>query len=216
MKRARPGQNQKPNFSRRLAAAARKLISAALHKARCNCRLAAIILGAKMRLDDCAAVRLTARAWANQFRRRKLSRHSPQATKNPRADACSARRRICSARTASTPPASTPSSTRPAPRRPRSTNCSDRRPTSCNAVLESEGKAWREWFIGAMEDGGGDAQTKLTRIFPALKTLVRRGALLRLPLHQRGRRARQGRKTVPQHRAAPQEGGAGAYRKARR
>jgi hypothetical protein len=30
MKRARPGQNQKPNFSRRLAAAARKLISAAL------------------------------------------------------------------------------------------------------------------------------------------------------------------------------------------
>src|ERR1700751_5513288 len=39
-----------------------------------------------------------------------------------------------------------------------------------NAVLESEGKQWREWFIGAMEDGGGDAQTKLTRIFPALKS----------------------------------------------
>src|SRR6201994_2987199 len=38
-----------------------------------------------------------------------------------------------------------------------------------NAVLESEGKAWREWFIGAMEDGGGDAQAKLARIFPALK-----------------------------------------------
>ena len=38
-----------------------------------------------------------------------------------------------------------------------------------NAVLESEGKAWREWFIGAMEDGGGDAQAKLKRIFPALK-----------------------------------------------
>src|SRR6187402_1806672 len=37
------------------------------------------------------------------------------------------------------------------------------------AVLESEGKAWREWFIGAMEDGGGDAQAKLKRIFPALK-----------------------------------------------
>ena len=36
-------------------------------------------------------------------------------------------------------------------------------------MLESEGKAWREWFIGAMEDGGGDAQTKLKRIFPALK-----------------------------------------------
>ena len=34
-----------------------------------------------------------------------------------------------------------------------------------HAVLESEGKAWREWFIAAMEEGGGDAQTKLTRIF---------------------------------------------------
>ena len=39
-----------------------------------------------------------------------------------------------------------------------------------NAVLESEGRAWREWFIGAMEEGGGDAQSKLTRIFPALKS----------------------------------------------
>src|SRR3954454_9467023 len=39
-----------------------------------------------------------------------------------------------------------------------------------HAVLENEGKQWREWFIGAIEAGGGDAQTKLTRIFPALKT----------------------------------------------
>jgi len=39
-----------------------------------------------------------------------------------------------------------------------------------HAVLESEGKQWREWFIGAIEAGGGDAQTKLARIFPALKT----------------------------------------------
>src|SRR5437016_12454709 len=39
-----------------------------------------------------------------------------------------------------------------------------------HAVLESEGKQWREWFIGAIEAGGGDAQTKLTRIFPTLKT----------------------------------------------
>lgn len=39
-----------------------------------------------------------------------------------------------------------------------------------HAVLESEGKQWREWFIGAMEAGGGDAQTKLGRIFPALKS----------------------------------------------
>src|ERR1044071_7483709 len=38
-----------------------------------------------------------------------------------------------------------------------------------HAVLESEGKQWREWFIGAIEAGGGDAQAKLKRIFPALK-----------------------------------------------
>src|SRR5712672_3081123 len=39
-----------------------------------------------------------------------------------------------------------------------------------HAVLESECKAWREWFIAAIEGGGGDPQTKLTRIFPALKS----------------------------------------------
>jgi len=38
-----------------------------------------------------------------------------------------------------------------------------------HAVLESEGRQWREWFIDALESGGGDAETKLTRIFPALK-----------------------------------------------
>jgi len=38
-----------------------------------------------------------------------------------------------------------------------------------HVVLETEGKQWREWFIGTIESGGGDAQTKLTRIFPALK-----------------------------------------------
>jgi hypothetical protein len=32
MDRARPGRNQKPNVSRRLAMAARKLISVALHR----------------------------------------------------------------------------------------------------------------------------------------------------------------------------------------
>lgn len=36
-----------------------------------------------------------------------------------------------------------------------------------HAVLESEGRQWRDWFIGAIEAGGGDAQTKLSRIFPA-------------------------------------------------
>ena len=39
-----------------------------------------------------------------------------------------------------------------------------------HVVLESEGKQWREWFIGAIEAGGGDPQTKLARIFPALKS----------------------------------------------
>src|ERR1700694_80059 len=39
-----------------------------------------------------------------------------------------------------------------------------------HAVLESEGKQWREWFIAAVEAGGGDPQTKLARIFPALKS----------------------------------------------
>jgi AcrR family transcriptional regulator len=39
-----------------------------------------------------------------------------------------------------------------------------------HAVLESEGKQWREWFIGAIEAGGGDPQTKLARIFPALRS----------------------------------------------
>src|SRR5882672_6095773 len=39
-----------------------------------------------------------------------------------------------------------------------------------HAVLENEGKQWREWFIAAIESGGGDAQVKLARIFPALKS----------------------------------------------
>jgi AcrR family transcriptional regulator len=38
------------------------------------------------------------------------------------------------------------------------------------AVLENEGRQWREWFIASIEQGGGDAQTKLARIFPALKS----------------------------------------------
>src|ERR1700704_708287 len=38
-----------------------------------------------------------------------------------------------------------------------------------HVVLETEGKQWREWFIAAIETGGGSAQTKLARIFPALK-----------------------------------------------
>src|ERR1700753_3275148 len=38
-----------------------------------------------------------------------------------------------------------------------------------HAVLEAEGKQWRAWFIGAIERGGGSAQSKLARIFPTLK-----------------------------------------------
>src|SRR5919204_1965556 len=38
-----------------------------------------------------------------------------------------------------------------------------------HAVLESEGKQWREWFIGAIEAGGGHPQNKPSRIFPSLK-----------------------------------------------
>jgi AcrR family transcriptional regulator len=42
-----------------------------------------------------------------------------------------------------------------------------------HVVLETEGKQWREWFIAAIESGGGSAQAKLTRIFPALKDWFR-------------------------------------------
>ena len=42
-----------------------------------------------------------------------------------------------------------------------------------HVVLETEGKLWREWFIAAIETGGGNAQTKLARIFPALKDWFR-------------------------------------------
>src|SRR3984957_10725252 len=42
-----------------------------------------------------------------------------------------------------------------------------------HVVLETEGKQWREWFIAAIESGGGSAQLKLTRIFPALKDWFR-------------------------------------------
>src|SRR5438309_4616840 len=42
-----------------------------------------------------------------------------------------------------------------------------------HVVLETEGKQWREWFIASVEAGGGSAQAKLTRIFPALKEWFR-------------------------------------------
>src|SRR5271168_1048430 len=42
-----------------------------------------------------------------------------------------------------------------------------------HAVLETEGKLWREWFIASIEAGGGTPQAKLARIFPALKDWFR-------------------------------------------
>jgi AcrR family transcriptional regulator len=42
-----------------------------------------------------------------------------------------------------------------------------------HAVLETEGKQWREWFIGTIEAGGGTPQAKLARIFPVLKDWFR-------------------------------------------
>lgn len=38
-----------------------------------------------------------------------------------------------------------------------------------HVVLEQEGRLWRDWFIAAIESGGGDARTRLARIFPTLK-----------------------------------------------
>jgi hypothetical protein len=60
MKRARPGQNQKAKLFRRLAMPARKLISAVLHRREAIAPSVAIIFDAKMRLDECAPLRLTA------------------------------------------------------------------------------------------------------------------------------------------------------------
>jgi AcrR family transcriptional regulator len=37
------------------------------------------------------------------------------------------------------------------------------------AVLEREGKAWRDWFIGEIDGGGGCAAERLARLAPALK-----------------------------------------------
>jgi AcrR family transcriptional regulator len=42
-----------------------------------------------------------------------------------------------------------------------------------HVVLETEGRQWREWFIAAIEAGGGSPQAKLARIFPALKNWFR-------------------------------------------
>ena len=37
------------------------------------------------------------------------------------------------------------------------------------AVLEREGRAWRDWFIGALDEGDADARERLDRIVPLLR-----------------------------------------------
>jgi AcrR family transcriptional regulator len=51
-----------------------------------------------------------------------------------------------------------------------------------HVVLVTEGKQWREWFIATIETGGGSAQTKLARIFPALKHWFRQERFYGCPL----------------------------------
>ncbi len=50
-----------------------------------------------------------------------------------------------------------------------------------HVVLETEGRQWREWFIGEIENGGGAARTKLGRIFPALKVWFARDSFYGCP-----------------------------------
>ena len=54
-------------------------------------------------------------------------------------------------------------------RRPRSTNCSDRRPTSSTPCWRAKARRGANGSSARWKTGGGDAQAKLTRIFPALK-----------------------------------------------
>ena len=42
------------------------------------------------------------------------------------------------------------------------------------AVLDSEGRAWRSWFLDALDGPGGTARERLARIGPALKDWFRR------------------------------------------
>jgi AcrR family transcriptional regulator len=123
----------------------------------------------KMRLDDCCAVRLT------EVMRKSSSRKRSVAGSLARGDDESARGRLLSAATrlfcknginatgidAIINEAGTAKTTL--------YKLFGSKTNLVHAVLETEGKQWREWFIGALESGGGNAQTKLKRIFPALK-----------------------------------------------
>ena len=119
-----------------------------------------------MRLDDCAAVRLTAAHGQISFEEEIGRGGSPQATRNPRAGACSARRRGCSARYGINATGIDAIINEAGTAKTTLYKLFGSKTNLVHAVLESEGKQWREWFIGAIETGGGDAQAKLTRIFP--------------------------------------------------
>jgi AcrR family transcriptional regulator len=123
----------------------------------------------KMRLDDCIAVRLT------EAMGKSASKKKPLAVSHAAGDEESARERLLNAATrlfcknginatgidAIINEAGTAKTTL--------YKLFGSKTNLVQAVLESEGKQWREWFIDAIESGGGEAQVKLARIFPALK-----------------------------------------------
>jgi AcrR family transcriptional regulator len=137
---------------------------------RCNCSLATIILSAcKKRLAENHAVRFTAAM------RKSISRKNSAAALAA-ADDESARGRLLSAATrlfcknginatgidAIINEAGTAKTTL--------YKLFGSKTNLVHAVLENEGRQWREWFIGAIEAGGGEPEKKLARIFPALKS----------------------------------------------
>jgi AcrR family transcriptional regulator len=127
----------------------------------------------KMRLDDCAAVRLTGVMGKSSSRKRSV------AISLAGGDDESARGRLLSAAThlfcknginatgidAIINEAGTAKTTL--------YKLFGSKTNLVHVVLETEGKQWREWFIGAIESGGGSAERKLARIFPALKDWFR-------------------------------------------
>src|SRR5258708_40011868 len=55
------------------------------------------------------------------------------------------------------------------------------------AVLESEGRRWRDWFIGAIGHGQAGPRTKLNRIFPVIKVWFADGRFYGCPFIKPGR-----------------------------
>jgi AcrR family transcriptional regulator len=169
MKRARDGPNQNPNASSRLARAACELTSGELLKRDALACSGDYFPRRKMRLDDSGTVGLSERMSKPASKKRSVA--APLAG----GDEESARGRLLGAATrlfcknginatgidAIISEAGTAKTTL--------YKLFGSKTNLVHAVLETEGKQWREWFIGAIETGGGTAQTKLARIFPALK-----------------------------------------------